>query len=132
MPKDKRTYSDRAAYMVQAVSRRRRKLREMSRDYKGGKCVLCGYTKCLGALEFHHVDPSQKDFALSVKGLTRSWEKIQAELDKCVLVCANCHREVHAGISQLPKETLVEKRGEFVEALTRVIPSQAHQSDGKV
>lgn len=116
MPKEKRTYSDRAAYMVQAVSKRRRKLREMARDYKGGKCALCGYNKCLGALEFHHLDPSKKDFALSVKGLTRSWKKTKAELDKCVLVCANCHREVHAGISQLPEETLVEKRGEFGEA----------------
>ncbi|OGE81296.1 MAG: hypothetical protein A3H72_00485 [Candidatus Doudnabacteria bacterium RIFCSPLOWO2_02_FULL_48_8] len=115
MPKDKRTYSDRAAYIIKAVTKRRQKLREMAKEYKGGKCVLCGYNKYLGALDFHHLDPSKKDFAISVRDLTRSWNKIKAELDKCVLVCANCHRELHAGISQLPSESSVEKRGEFGE-----------------
>ncbi len=76
----------------------------MAREYKGGKCVMCGYSRYSGALDFHHKDPSQKDFGLSTKGLTRSWEKIKEEIDKCVLVCANCHRELHAGITQLPKE----------------------------
>ncbi len=66
--------------------------------------MICGYSKCPGALDFHHRDPKKKDFGLAVKGLTRSWEKIQKEIDKCVLVCANCHREIHAGITQLPKE----------------------------
>ncbi len=77
----------------------------MAREYKGNKCVLCGYNKCPRALSFHHVNPKSKSFGLSVKGLTRSWDKIKAELDKCVLICANCHMEVHDGISQLPKET---------------------------
>lgn len=95
---DKRTYKDRAEYMKMAVSRRRKKLREMAREHKGGKCMICGYFKCGDALDFHHIDPKQKDFSLSVKGLTRSWDKIQKEIDKCVLLCANCHREVHAGI----------------------------------
>jgi 5-methylcytosine-specific restriction endonuclease McrA len=105
MPKDKRTYSDRAAYNIQAVTKRRRKLREMAKEYKGGKCMICGYSKYKGALDFHHLDPSKKNFGISVRGLTRSWDKIKAELDKCILVCANCHRELHAGILQLPKET---------------------------
>ena len=87
----------------------------MAKQYKGGKCVLCGYNKYLGALDFHHLDPTQKGFEISTRGLTRSWEKIRKELDKCVLVCANCHRELHAGISQLPGESQVEKRGEFGE-----------------
>jgi len=77
--------------------------------------MICGYDRCSGALDFHHIDPKEKEFGLSVKRLTRSWEKMKKELDKCVLICANCHREVHAGITQLPKETLVEKRGEFGE-----------------
>ncbi|MBP9854147.1 MAG: hypothetical protein KBD53_04690 [Candidatus Omnitrophica bacterium] len=47
-------------------------------------------------MEFHHKDPSQKDFNISCKGYTRSWNKVRQELDKCVLVCANCHREIHA------------------------------------
>jgi 5-methylcytosine-specific restriction endonuclease McrA len=68
----------------------------MSVQYKGGKCCICGYDKCYDALEFHHLDPSQKDFGLSSNGHTRSWEKVKEELDKCILVCANCHREIHA------------------------------------
>ena len=99
---EKRTYADRAAYMVQAVKKRRIKLRKMARDYKGGKCELCGYHKCSRALSFHHLDPRKKSFGLSDKGLTRSWQKIKKEIEKCVLICANCHMEVHEGIAQLP------------------------------
>lgn len=79
-----------------AVTKRRKKLKIMSVEYKGGKCEKCGYNKCTDALDFHHVDPTQKDFGLSMRGMTRSWEKIKQELDKCILVCSNCHREIHA------------------------------------
>lgn len=77
------------------VNRRRRKLKAMAVEYKGGACGKCGYSRCISALEFHHVDPSQKDFAISTTGSTRAWSKIQKELDKCILVCSNCHREIH-------------------------------------
>jgi hypothetical protein len=113
--KETRTYADRAEYMRMAVKRRRKKLREMARAYKGDKCAICGYNKCPRVLSFHHVDPKKKDFGLSTRGLTRSWDKMRKEIDKCVLLCANCHMEVHDGITQLPKEILVEKRGEFGE-----------------
>ena len=102
---DKRTYADRAEYLRKAVSERRQKLRKMAREYKGDQCQLCGYKRYAGALDFHHLDPKKKDFGISVRGLTRSWEKIKKEIDKCVLVCANCHREIHAGITQPPRET---------------------------
>lgn len=69
-------------------------------QYKGGKCVSCGYDSCRAALEFHHLDKSSKEFNPS-KGYKRSWEVLKAELDKCVLLCANCHREVHAGFRTL-------------------------------
>ncbi len=101
---DKRTYADRAEYLKQAVGLRRKKLKTMVIEYKGGKCIICGYNKCAGAFDLHHIDGSTKEFGLSHRGLTRSWEKIQKEADKCVLLCANCHREVHAGIVQLPIE----------------------------
>lgn len=78
----------------EAVVKRRRKLRLMSLEYKGGKCSVCGYKKCNAALEFHHVNPKTKSFGLSKTGQTRSWEIIKVELDKCILVCANCHREI--------------------------------------
>jgi len=106
---DKRTYRDRAQYNIQAVAKRRRKIKQMAIEYKGGKCMICGYDKFACALDFHHLDESKKSFDLSTKGLTRSWEKTKNEIDKCVLVCANCHREIHANVVQLPKEISVEK-----------------------
>lgn len=65
-------------------------------DYKGGKCEICGYNKCLGALVFHHKDPSQKDPKWTVM---KSWplDKIKTELDKCQLLCCRCHAEIHWG-----------------------------------
>jgi hypothetical protein len=62
-------------------------------EYKGGKCQECGYKKCIAALEFHHRDPNEKDFEIS--NGARNWDKIKAELDKCDLLCSNCHKEVH-------------------------------------
>ena len=108
--RDTRKYSDRRHYLIRAVHARRRKVRQMALDYKGGKCERCGYNRCMDALEFHHKDLSKKDFSISKKGYTRSWRKVQIELDKCMLLCANCHREIHAQ-AQLPQETVVEKAG---------------------
>ena len=102
MGREKRKYADRAAYMVKAVDKRRKLIRKMSVDYKGGRCEICGYSKCNNALEFHHRDSNAKDFGISAKGYTRSWEKVKAELNKCILLCANCHREIHDGVTQLP------------------------------
>jgi len=62
--------------------------------YKGGKCKKCEYNKCNAALEFHHRNPSLKEFQFS-KWRNASWEKLQPELDKCDLLCSNCHKEVH-------------------------------------
>ncbi len=74
----------------------------MAIAYGGGKCQICGYKKSVRALTFHHRNPSDKDFGLSDRGLTRSWEKTKRELDKCVLLCANCHGEVHDGLVKIP------------------------------
>ncbi len=67
----------------------------------GGRCRLCGYHRYSGALHFHHVDPTLKEFALSQRGLTKSIERLRAEASKCVLLCSNCHAEVEAGIVSL-------------------------------
>ena len=72
----------------------------MAIEYKGGKCVVCGYNRSVTAMEFHHLDPTQKDFGISSNS-NRAWEKIRIELDKCVLVCSNCHREIHEGIIEI-------------------------------
>ena len=84
---------------VEAVNKRRRKLKKESVKYKGGKCEKCGYNKSVMALEFHHVNPEEKSFGISATGITRSWEKLKKELDKCILVCSNCHAEIHAGVA---------------------------------
>lgn len=72
----------------------RRKTKLKAINYLGGCCQLCGYSKCIDALEFHHKDENDKDINYT-KFKNRSWEKLQCELDKCMLVCANCHRELH-------------------------------------
>lgn len=74
----------------------RRNIKKRLIEYKGGKCQICGYNKCQEALDFHHIEPSEKDYTIS--GGTKSFETLKKEVDKCVLVCANCHREIHAGI----------------------------------
>jgi len=96
--KETRTYADRREYIKKAVLKRRRKLRLMSLELGGGKCQLCGYNKCNRALVFHHRDPNTKEFGLSANGITRSWEKTKKEIAKCILLCSNCHMEVHDGI----------------------------------
>lgn len=83
---------------VEAVQKRREKIKELAIKYKGGKCCICGYNKCYRALEFHHLDPNSKDFSIGRNGHTRAWERVKLELDKCILVCANCHRELHEGM----------------------------------
>lgn len=80
---------------TEAVTKRRKLLKVMAIEYKGGKCIRCGYSKCHASLAFHHLDPAHKDFAIGHKGYTRSWESVKRELDKCVLVCNNCHGEIH-------------------------------------
>ncbi len=73
--------------------RERKELKNKAVEYKGGSCEKCGYNKCMEALEFHHIDPKEKDFGIG--GRTRSWKNVKKELDKCIMVCANCHREIH-------------------------------------
>jgi len=78
---EKRTYQQRREYMLEAVKRRRAKVRQMAVEYKGGSCEICGYNRCMEALEFHHLDPTKKDFGISAKGYSRSWEKVKAEIE---------------------------------------------------
>jgi len=76
--------------------RRRRKINLIL--VAGGKCCLCGYNKNNAALEFHHIHPEEKSYGIATNGTCRDLETDLAEIKKCVLVCANCHREIHAGI----------------------------------
>lgn len=87
--------------MVIYVSERRRQIKQLVIEAFDSKCCVCDYNKIPGALEFHHINPEDKEFRIS-RMLTRSFKETVKELKKCVLVCANCHREIHSGITQIP------------------------------
>ena len=74
----------------------RKRTKQKLVEYKGGKCELCGYNKCIESLHFHHKNSNEKDFSIS--GMTLKYEKLKSEVDKCILVCSNCHSEIHAGL----------------------------------
>lgn len=73
----------------------RQAMKKQAVKLKGGKCERCGYDKCIAALDFHHLDPNEKEHKIG-NGNTTSWEKYLKEVEKCILLCANCHREEHA------------------------------------
>jgi len=101
MSKDSRTYASRREYLKSAVIKRRQAIKARAVALLGGACIVCGYNKHPGVLDFHHVDPTAKSFGISSGGLSRAWATIEAELAKCVLVCANCHREIEFGVVRL-------------------------------
>lgn len=83
----------------------RRRSKERMVEAMGGKCQCCGYNKCLQALAFHHIDPTVKELTFgSLRANPKRWDSIIDELKKCVLVCHNCHSEIHAGTRELPKQ----------------------------
>jgi len=69
---------------------------------KGGCCQACGFDKYDGAMEFHHVDPASKEETIARMARSPSSPEIIAELAKCVLVCSNCHKMIHAGVIECP------------------------------
>jgi hypothetical protein len=85
----------------EAVTRRHRKLKQRLVDEAGGGCAVCGYARCLGNLHFHHVVPADKAFEIQM-GLGKSIAAYREEARKCVLVCANCHGEIEAGLIPSP------------------------------
>ena len=85
-----------------AVTKRRRKVKEILVAEAGGRCAVCGYDRHPAVLQFHHRDPAAKRFALSDAGLARSLARARAEARKCLLLCANCHVEMEAGLISIP------------------------------
>jgi hypothetical protein len=81
---------------------RRYRVKEKSVEYLGGKCNRCGWSGHISGFDFHHTDPSKKDFGPSGVNLAnKSWEVAKKELDKCELLCALCHREEHSNYEKL-------------------------------
>ena len=86
-----------------SVIKYRQRVKQRCVESFGGKCGICGYSKCISALEFHHLDPTVKESQISLSN-TRKWDRVVSELKKCVMVCSNCHREIHAGLVKVSKE----------------------------
>jgi hypothetical protein len=95
--RDSRGYFRCRACRAEAVVRRRRRVKQILVEEAGGSCRLCGYDRSPAALEFHHVDPHEKQFGVAAGGMARSLDRLRAEVRKCVLLCSNCHAEVEAG-----------------------------------
>jgi hypothetical protein len=89
-------------YMRDYMKERRAEIKNELIRNTGGHCIICGYNKCLSALDFHHKDPIAKSFELA-KGIGRKKiEEVRKEAEKCVLLCCRCHKEVHEGLTLIP------------------------------
>jgi len=100
---------------IDAVVRWRQDKKIKLVEYKGGGCQVCEYNKSIGALEFHHVDPNEKDFTISAKSY--AFERLKKEVDKCVLLCSNCHIEVHEEIKKTGYSEIINKIEQFNKML---------------
>lgn len=96
---------------TERVARRRRRVKELLVAEAGGACQRCGYKRHTGALHFHHLDPTQKRFQLSEQGRTRALAHLREEARRCLLLCANCHAEVEAGVAILPSSRVLNDPG---------------------
>jgi transposase len=95
----------------EAVVRRRRRVKEILVQEAGGCCSLCGYERCLAALEFHHLDPNLKEFGVAQRGMGRGIDRLRVEARKCVLLCSNCHAEVESGFSSISAVAQLDNPG---------------------
>lgn len=88
--------------LLKSNAERRRIVKEKAVEYLGGECKKCGYNKCIGSLDFHHINPNEKDMNYSAFKTIFN-KRLTNELDKCILLCANCHRELHYNEGTLGK-----------------------------
>lgn len=100
------------------VKNARERLKKRIIYVMGDKCQCCGYNKCQSALELHHVNPKEKSFTVS-NNTNRGWETVVQEIKKCTLVCANCHREIEAGLIESPKISFNQERANEISQLVQ-------------
>jgi len=98
----------------QAVAHRRRRMKRILVEEAGGACTVCGYGRNVRALHFHHLEPSRKRHEINARGAAIALSRLRAEASKCVLLCANCHAEVEAGLI-----TVSERDGAYVQCDAR-------------
>lgn len=103
--KNSQVYKDYKTRNTEKVKNWRRNFKSKLVQAMGGCCQICGYNKSNSAMECHHIDPSEKEFSFGgVRANPKAVAKMIPELKKCILLCANCHREVHEGITDIPFE----------------------------
>lgn len=85
-----------------SANSKRKNIKKKLVEYKGGECQICSYDKCIAALDFHHINPKEKLFSIS-SAMSYSLKRLKKEVDKCILVCRNCHAELHNGIIIQPE-----------------------------
>lgn len=105
--KPKQTEEEKKKNLSKSVVYWRQKVKVKLVEYKGGECQSCGYNKSIKVLQFHHLDPLEKDFSIS--GKSYSFERMKTEVDKCLLLCSNCHIEVHDEIITTGESEIVNK-----------------------
>lgn len=108
-PKIRETEDERKQSVVKNVILWRQRVKLKLIEYKGGKCQIesCGYNKSVRSLSFHHIDSKEKDF--NVSGKTMAFDKMKKEIDKCLLVCNNCHGEIHEELDKNGYSDIVNK-----------------------
>jgi predicted Zn-ribbon and HTH transcriptional regulator len=98
--------SNHPLYRKMYQGKRRAEQKSKAVNYKGSVCEKCGYSfECLEVYDFHHPDPTQKEIKIADWMGRSKWDKLKKELDKCVLLCANCHRIHHAELREAEYET---------------------------
>ena len=108
-----------------AVTKWRKSTKNKIVEAMGGECVCCGYNKCIESLQLHHVNPSEKEKAISYwLRNPHAWDKIVKEIRKCVLLCANCHSEIHYGVTKIPDDapTFNEKYANYEQTMGKTCP----------
>ena len=95
----KKHYNENKNLIIEKIKKRKEELRDFVKSFKK-ECTKCGYNKTYWALDFHHKDPSEKEELIG-KTVIRGWskERIKKEIDKCIVVCKNCHAEIHAPLA---------------------------------
>ena len=107
--------------LYETLQKSRNKRKEEMVYVMGDYCQICGYNKCIKALEFHHINPKEKDFNFN-KAESKSWTITCEELKKCILVCANCHREIHDNMytQKIVSSFIPERANEITERINRL------------
>jgi hypothetical protein len=113
----------------EGVKRWRNRTKELIVKAMGNSCQICGYNKCLNGLDLHHIDPSKKEVSFGkIRANPIAIEKIAEELEKCVLLCANCHREIHAGFACIPENYIKFDKSFILKSKVEIIERKIEQN----